>query len=175
MIPIVWQTQSQESSKTSVLTIITIYCNDFLCGVYLGGIAVADLSVGNNFLFQENIWKYSVLCFSEVCIVLSFTMCSSMTLIFLAKSRLEIVKTPVDTQFKKIRFVTKWILGLAISSVFLAISLTLILKFTFGSALITLCLPFVDNANSVVVMKVIIYMCSPLQFSASTSIVILHV
>ncbi len=175
VISIVWQTQLQESSKTSVLTIITINCNDFLCGVYLGGIAAADLSIGNNFLFQEKNWKSGVLCFSEVCIVLSFTIFSSMILVFLAKSRLEIVKTPVDTEFKKISFVTKWISGLAISSMFLAVSLTLILKFTSGSVPINLCLPFVDPTNSVAVVKVIIYLCSLLQFSASTSIVILHV
>ena len=69
-----------------------------------------------------------------------------------------VVIYPIDTNFKKTEFVTKSILVLYISSLFIAIFITYYFKFTYDILPISLCLPFIDPTNSILLIKIITWL-----------------
>ena len=166
---------TKKSNNAYVGTIISVNVNEILCGIYLAFIWVSDINLKGKFLIKEELWRSGLLCFSAFGLLLWFTILSQLILIFLSLSRLMIVIHPMDTMFKRTESVFKSVLLLCVFSLLVAVSTTLHFKITYGVLPISLCLPFIDPTNSVLLIKIITWVTVITQTVSSVIIMVLHI
>ena len=160
-------------SKAFSTIVMFIKTSDILCAFYFCIIWVADFKYQGSFLVKEESWRSSPMCFVALGTIIWFTILTQMLLIFFSLSRLMVVIYPIDTNFKRTKFVSKY--------------LTLIVGFSFLICLIfaemlfkekipiSLCLPFVDPTNSIIAIKSIIWFTAITQLITSIVIIALHI
>ena len=103
------------------------------------------------------------------------TLLTQLLLSFLSLSRLMTVIYPIDTKFKRIKFVLKSILLFYMSSFLVALFVTLYFKFTYKRLPFNLCLPFIDPSNSVLMINIITWNVAITQTATSVIITVLHI
>ena len=104
-----------------------------------------------------------------------FSILTQFVILFLSVSRLMIVIHPINTIFRKIKFVVKSVFIMYFISFLAAFMATLILKFNYKSLTISLCLPFIDSTNSFTMIKVITWFIVITQAATSIVIMVMHV
>ena len=127
-----------------------------------------------NFALKKLHWKSDVLCYTAFGIILNFSLLSPIILCFMALSRLMIVIHPMDTMFKHNRFVLHCIGTLLGISLFCSTGFTIILEVTSHTIPTVLCSPFFDPTDSILVIKVIIWIVVVLQLSALLLIILTY-
>ena len=87
---------------------------------------------------------------------------------------LMIVIYPIDTKFMKTNYILKSLFTFFLGIFPLVIILTLFMKFSHSQLSLSLCLPFVDPSNSIMMVKVIAWCVAIIQIRASIIIPIAH-
>ena len=162
-------------NKALSVMVIAINVTDIFYSIYLCIIWIADLSFQKKIHVKEELWRSSVACFCAFFIMLYFTLLSTFVLTFMALSRLMLVWYPVDTKYKDHNFVFKSILSLSSLSFIICLSVTIIFRIHFGILPMSLCLPFVDPSNSIVLIKIIVWSSILIQSLLSMVIVIIYI
>ena len=145
----------RKSYKPFSISVISLNFRDILCGIYLTNIWIADLIFKDKFVVKEKSWRSGPLCFTAFGILIWFTILVQFVLIFLSLPRLMIVIHPVVTQFKRTGFVLKSLVSLVCLSFLSALFVTLSFRFNYEIVPTSLCLPFIDPTNLIIMIKVI--------------------
>ena len=164
-----------KQNKAFLFTFISVNLTDILCGFYLGCIWVADEIYKDGFIVREELWRSGPVCFVAFGLLLWFTILSQLVLNFLSLSQLMVVIHPIATRFKETQFVLKSILSFYILSFLVTILTTLSFKFTYESIPMSLCLPFIDPANSIFMIKVLTWSVIVTQTVSSIALLVLHI
>ena len=128
ILSIVLQIKSYQSNKCFSLIVISINCNDLLCGIYLSCVWIADLFFSELFKIKEESWRSGILCLTAFTTVLSFTVLTEILLILFSLSRLMVVIYPLKTRFKETSFIVKLLVFLIFFSLFFIVLIVLIFR-----------------------------------------------
>ncbi len=175
VISIITHALSTKFQKTFRATVISLNSNDFLIVVYLGIIWICDLVLSGKFLVNDQWWRSSVFCFGAFSVLIWFNLSSQLSLIFLSLSRLMVVLHPMDTEFKKLRFVVQWIVALEGLSVLVSLTVALVAAFVFKEVPLTLCLPFVDPTKQVAMIDAMAWLTAISQLATTIAVLVMHV
>ncbi len=136
---------------------------------------ISHTSTRQMFWFQEKIWRSSFWCFCTHALLLFVNIISPGLLFLLAVSRLMVVKHPVDSKFKRTKYIRRTV-GI-MSSVCSAISvgLTCVPLGVIGNVSSVTCSPFISVTKSFVAVFVFTFCVFTLQFLSSIAILIAHV
>ena len=134
--------------------------SDIFCALPLLIVWIFDLIYLEMFIIHEFNWRSSGPCYVVFSQFLMFSISSPVSLCFLSYHRLEMVKNPVNTSYKRTSFIVKRCGKIIASSASLSILLTC---FTWlnahilGAALPTsLCSPFVDPSQELIIVTIIL-------------------
>ncbi len=147
----------------SIMVLSTNICH-CLYSVYLHIIWIGHFRLKGTFMVMEQIWRTSPSCFSAFGIILAYCVFNALLLFLLALSRLMVVVHPVDSQFKRVSYVSKLIASACLFASVFTLCLSLSVKFVQHTLPFSLCLPFVDPSNSVVLLRIITVMNTIAQF-----------
>ena len=164
----------RKSNTSYFITVASVNITDMLCGLYLCIIWITDLYFRGKFISQERHWRSSFLCFTAFGISLWFSVVAPLILLFLSFTRLMIVVNPLSVSFKTTKSIFKFLFVIIIVSMSLSIVLTLLMKFTQERLPLSLCLPFVDPTNSILLIKIIAWCVAIIQVIISVLILALH-
>ncbi len=152
---------------------------DFICSVPLIILWTKDLVLKGQFVFQEEAWKGSSLCYITFCIFFMFNLLSPVAASWLSISRYMVVKHPLDTKFKETNFVLRCIGCLLFSCIFvscIATVLTWILNFYVFNAIISssLCSPFIDPFKHHVISSILTWILVLVQLFSMLLIIVFY-
>ena len=150
-----YENTKQEINQHFQIIVIGLNFSDSLCGIYLTIIWASDLLLRGIYLINENLWKSHSLCFSGFCVVLWFTLCNQMMILFFSLSRLNVVKDPLKMLGKPGKNIICQVSAIHVFSFGIALILTLVFQFTEMQLPTSLCLPFIDPSGSSIITKVI--------------------
>ncbi len=165
---------SRKSNLALSVNVIFINFNNIICGLYLALTWIADFVLGETFLVKEEMWRSSTLCFSTFGSVLLFETAEELLLFFLSLSRLMVVIQPVDTQFKRAKFVAKYLLLILKVSLSFSVVFTSVTQETTHTLPTSFRFPFVDPTNSIVMLKIATWFLIITQTMSSLIIMFLH-
>lgn len=107
------------------------------------------------------------MCFVAFDLVLSFSLSSPILLCFMCLMRFKVVSKPLATKFKDIHFVLKCLCVICASTILLPSVLTCATYFLNRAVPFSLCLPFIDPSNSLIIFKCLVSVTTFVQlFSA---------
>ena len=173
LLSILVQIRICKSNKSFSIIVIIINVNDILCGIYLSFVWIADLSFSGSFHVKEESWRSSFFCFTAFTIVLWFTVLSQFVLIFISFTRLVVTISPLHTRFKETLPVVKTLTFLILISLLFSFCIALIFRSS-GVNLTSLCLPFVDQTESQLSIKILTWFTVLTQFITSVGIMTMH-
>lgn len=157
-------------------TVALINSVDILCSVPLLMLWITDLIYTEQFIFNEEYWKRSVVCYLIFATTFLFNVLSPVSLSWLSVSRLMVVEHPVDTMFKETSFVQKCVAYIYASCVSLSVVVT-VLNWALNSYVLhsvlplSLCSPYVDPENNATAQKVLTWITIILQLFAAIFII----
>ena len=146
---------------------------DFICGVYLVIIWIADCIYGKTFVNMYHIWKNGQPCFLAFTLVLLYSFLVPYFLCLLSLARLMVVKFPLQSKFKSYEFVVKYTKAGLVTLGIIVLSMVIYL----GSQHHIpnyLCLPFVDPDHTVPEIKFFTGIVALWQFLVSGFIAIVY-
>ncbi len=135
-------------------TVFSVDVVDLTCGFYLTIIWVQDIIRDEIFAVYESEWKSGFLCFLACTVLLNFNLLSPVLHCFMSVERLMVVLHPMDTIFKKAKFILRCICLLSTMTFILSLSTNLTLRLYSLHVPFKLCSPFIDLTDSVVLFKV---------------------
>ena len=118
----------------------------------------ADLYYNETFVFFEQQWRSSFVCFGVFGIFLNQSFLSSTLVCFWSYSRLAVVLHPVDTKFKQTKFVLKTIFFGIVTILTCVLGFTVLTRILVSKVPTPICSPFIDPTDTVVIIKVFIWM-----------------
>ena len=157
------------------MTVISININDIFVGLYLMCIWIADLFLKGVFSVKEHIWRSGTICISAFTTILWFTICTQMLLLFISMSRLMIVIYPVDTKFKQSKFVSRTLAFLFLASFLISVFISSTYKIKEKYIPTSLCLPYIDPTQEVLMIKLITWFVVITQLLTSVLILSMHI
>ncbi len=174
IVSFITNTLTWKSNKTmSIIVFSTNICH-CLCSVYLHITWIAHFSLEGTFMVMEQIWRTSSSCFSAFGIILAHSVLSALALLLLALSRLMVVVHPVDSQFKRVSYVSKLIASAYLFTLVFTLCVSLSIKFVQHTLPFSLCLPYADPSNSVMLLRIITVVITTAQFLCVVAMSILH-
>ena len=154
-----YKKQLQRNASNGML-VGFINLTDIICSLPLFILWMSDLVYQGMFILYDHQWRSSVQCFFTFSLFLWFAICSPTSLCFLSYHRYEMVKHPIETNYKRTSFVVKRSVQILASTALLSLLLTL---FTWlnvflmsGSLPTSLCLPFVDPTQDITMVTIIL-------------------
>ncbi len=169
------QMEQKRNKRSFVATVISVNVNDFVSVTYFAIIFFADLYYAGHFVTKEQSWNSSILCFVASGFLQNFLTLTQALLLFLSVSRLMLVVSPIDTNFKRTKFVLCWVFGFVILSFCSALTISLTFYFLVAKLPISLCLFYIDPTKTVAMATILTWVISVSQTVTSISIVILHI
>ncbi len=163
-----------KGTKAFAVNVVSININDLLMFVYLSVIWIADLSLKDKFVVEEEQWRSGGRCFFAFFTILLFTIVGQLSLLLLSTSRLMVVVHPMDTNFKRFSFIWKCLVFIYVPSLLFTLLITLLVAFKDKMLALSLCLPFLDPSESVILLKFITWLAAISQTLSSVVILILH-
>ena len=91
--------------KVYKLTIIFIHICDLLISLHLISLSTADIVYGESYIGYDKLWRGSFSCHALSFISLFTNILSQVLLTFLAFSRYDLVKNPLDSKVSEVNFV----------------------------------------------------------------------
>ncbi len=155
-------------------TILSINLSDMILGAYLFTIWVSSLIFHKTFFLIEKEWRSHVVCFLSFGLVLLFSFSSPVVLFFLCLMRFCAVRYAISSKFRETHVVIKCICFIFGATLLLSSGSTCITKLLSPILPFTLCLPFVDPSNSIIIFKCLVALITVFQFSASFFIAYLY-
>ena len=172
-----WQKYTTISRRPQgkVFNVIVCFINagDFMYGVYLVIIWIADSFYGKSFVNMHHIWKSGQPCFLAFTFVLLFSFLVPYFLGLLSLARLMVVKYPLHSKFRSCKFVIKYSKGGLITLGIIVLSMTIYLGSQYKIPNY-LCLPFVDPDDNVPEIKFLTGIVAVWQFLVFSFIAIIY-
>ena len=163
-----------KANKCFIMTVICLNISDIFVGIYLMCIWIADLSLKGQFSVKEHIWRSSIVCISAFTTILWFTISTQMLLLFISMSRLMIVIYPVNTKFKQTKFVKGTLASLFLVSFLLSVLISSTYKIKEKYIPTSLCLPFIDPTQDILMIKLITWFVVITQILTSLLMLAMH-
>jgi len=154
-----------------------MFCNatELLLVIYLWIIWISDFILQEDIVIKNKIWRSGIACFAAFYLIILYAIQSQTVLLFLTTSRLKVVLSPIKTKFKQTKFVSKYLGGFTFVNTLISLLVTLMAKYFFVRMVpISLCLPFVDPTNSVMILKILTWFVVLTQTCTSVVILILN-
>ena len=145
----------QKKYQNFQIIVIGLNLSDILCGIYLMGIWISDVTFKGVYLINEDLWKTHNLCFTSLSIILWFAISNQIILMYSSISRFMAVISPMEIREKHWKEICYEVFVIHLFSFCLSLILTLILQFTESHLPTTLCSPFIDPSNLSLFIKVI--------------------
>ena len=145
------------------MAVISVNVGDISIGIYMIILWISDLSYSGVFALKDSQWVSSSFCFIAFAISLNFNIISPLCLCFLSLERYMVVKYPLDTNFKEVSFIMKWIIIIYTITTSFAICMTFLMKFLYAAVPLYISSPFVDPTNSITLMKAFAWLNAILQ------------
>lgn len=161
--------------KVFKLLVVIINATDLVCSIYLHIIWISHKIFEGGYLIHGNSWESSPVCFTAFSLILFFSCAIQGILILFSLARLMVVKHPIGTKFKSIKYTTKWLVVIHLIVVFSVIPAPIILKFGVGKVPLGLCSPFVDPSNSSILFPIVAWFVAVSQLMSCTAIAVLHI
>ncbi len=166
---------SWKSNQAFVSIVVPLNMADLLSFGYFTIIWASHMFYKARFLFHEKLWRETSFCFTAFGTIFSFSLLTQMLLTLLSLSRLMVVVTPVDSNFKQFSFVLRLVLTVVTASISASVGTTIVTQFTIDRLPFSLCLPFVDPTNSSIVIKFIALFTTSSQFTVTIAILFMHI
>ena len=160
------------NNKPHASIISFINSGDFICGVYLLVVWLADRVFGDSYVsaIQSQQWRASPMCGVASGSVLYFSLVMPFLFSFLSLARYRLVKYPFEYHFKSLKFVLRNLL--TIVTVSLSFSFGIVLSVMLKGSMPTgLCLPFADPTHSLWESKFVTCFIAAVQLTAICMIV----
>ncbi len=169
------------AEKTAAFSVIVTSVNmtDILCCIPFILLWIFDQIYEKQFMLTQDKWKTGIECYIIFFLFLFFCFLSPLTLCFYSLSRFCVVEFPLVTRFKETRFIFKWI-SVLFSCCFLFPLILTILIWTENSVAAyshvptSICSPFVDLGQKMVIVKVITNLAVLTNIAALVFIVYTH-
>ncbi len=144
-VTLLLETRGKKNNTAPTVIPMSICVNGTLCGIYLGILWVADVVFKGDFVSQMGKWKSSIGCHLAAGFSFAFTVGHPSLSMLYSISRWMVVKYPIESKFKVVKFNLKCIGGI----LFTTMSMTfLILYFSWSTLSASLCSLFVGSADS---------------------------
>ncbi len=157
--------------NTSFSAMVTcISCNDLLCAVYLCIVWVADISFRGNFVGNTNKWRSGNACLAAFGISLYFNLLTPFLLTFVSVSRLMVVLHPVESNFKRVSYILKFLYAMCLGLLVIAIFVTLLTKYSAGEFPENSCLPFADPTDCITMIRTTTWLVSIVQTTTAITV-----
>ncbi len=161
-----------QSLGTFGMIVLSIGVADFLCGIYLAMLSVANMYDAGNFVLVETVWRKSVKYTIIFSVALWFSLLSPGLLLFLSANRATTILVPFHRKMKSTQFNMSCIL-LCYTSTFVLVSLILLWKMYWSIVPTSnLCSPFVDPLEEVKLIKALTFLVVSIQLAALMLIII---
>ncbi len=172
---ILLHTASRKTQKAFSNAVTFVNISDTCCALYLLVIWISDVVHDGKFMVNEAAWKSGGICFAAFGIFTFFNLSNQLSVLLLTLSRSMVVMHPLNTKFKRSKFILKCgALGFLISFS-LTVVVIIVSKLLIKVLPTSLCLPFVDPSKSFVVIKVLAWILAVTQLSTVISTSVLHV
>ena len=133
----------------------------------------SDTYYGDSFMFNEHVWKRSTLCRFASMLVLFCSINQPLLFLFLAFSRLMVVKNPFDSKFKSTNYVLKCLI--IITTIILSIDVTITAVVGHFKTIPTgMCILFTDPSNAALVFKSLTILITIIQFTSISLIILAY-
>ena len=146
----------QEKVKLSIpyqITVCFIDTGNLMYGIYLMLLWFADVYYGKDFFIKKGNWKQNFVCFLTFTASLSFYVILPIFLFFLSLLRYMVIKHPLNYKFKSPKFVMRS-LFLTTFIVYVVLLTEAITFLSHHGSPNSLCSPFMDQSNSLLLVKV---------------------
>ena len=160
--------------KVFFVIVISINANYVLLSLYYFVMWIVDLSHDTSFVLNDAQWRSSEICFTIFSVSWTTVFLSPILLTLMSLTRLMVVVHPLHTVFLRYRFVTRVIVVSAFFCSVFALCFTLLIKLLEKMFPFSLCSPFVDPTDKIVLIKVTLWCCFFTQFLSSVAEVINH-
>ncbi len=164
-----------ESTKAFMSEVVSVNLSNLVVCFYLCVIWSAEVYYSGTFVLKEELWRSSTWCFTAFCFILFFTLLSQFFLLFLSLSRMMVVVYPMDTRFKRTKFVIRSLCAFTSTSLLVCVPITVTVKLTLGYLPTPVCSPFFDPANNAAIFPLLIWSVSISQLVSAAAIVVFHV
>ena len=152
--------------------VIAISICDFLCGLYLCIILIADITYHQTISTTE-IWRSHYACFIAFGIILWYSILSQCLLLFKSVIQILLVFKPFESKHKQNYFTVSWISFMYVVTLSISFFLTCLIRFNSIILPTPLCMPFIDPTHSILLMKIITMCIVITQTSSSVTIIIM--
>lgn len=173
-VSILLQIATHDSTYAYLSTVISVNLTHMLVFLYLSVIWIADLHFSGTFILNEALWRSSTGCFVAFCFALWFTLLSQLVLLLLSISRMMVVVFPMDTRFKRTKFILRCVCGSTFASLLLSVSVTVFIKLSSANLSTPMCLPFFDPANKIFILSVLSWFIAISQIASAVAIIAFH-
>ncbi len=126
----------------------------FAHGFYILFLWGSDLHYKDSFIIYEQYWRKSLPCGSAFTFSLLYGLLSPQLSFFMSLARTMVVCYPFTSDFKSSKFVVVWLSGVFFGNYFLASSFTTWILVASGIPS-TICLPFADPQQALVLIKIL--------------------
>ena len=157
------------------LTVSSIIVADTTHAIYVAILCITDMYYQDNFFPYELKWKSSYSCFRLFANSFNFNLLFPLLLCFLSFERLMIVMFPFETKFRDTKYIFPLICCLYGTSAVIIIILTTTAHILYNTVPLSICSPFVDPTNSVMLTKFITLLTVITQFIAVIFILAAHI
>ncbi len=141
------------------IVVASINLSDAFCSFPMFVTWIADLHFAKNFITMEIQWRSSFVCFLTFAVFLFFTLLSPAVLCLLSYQRLELVKNPIDTEWKHAKFVMRkaaLVYGVCLLITTLFSGFIWLNTFLVNSHIPTpFCSPFIDPAGKLIAVPIL--------------------
>ncbi len=107
-------TLAQQLNKSFLITLVCMNTSEILVLVFLGVVWTADQIWKGIFPLKEVIWRSGSGCSIAFATVLWYSVSAECLLLLFSLSRLMVVVYPIDTEFKRVGFVTKFLVSILV-------------------------------------------------------------
>ncbi len=168
-------TGHEKATSAYKIQVASMNTLDLSFSFYCSALAMVDNYYGNVFVVYASLWKSSFFCFSLNTLFLNYSILSPGLLFLMSVSRLMVVISPMKTGFKKASFVKKCLVLISFTSLLFSSILTLILWATEGQVPNTLCVPYSDPLDSVVIVQVLAWIILLEQSCPAIAIAVMYI
>lgn len=166
---------THQLKRSFLIVLFSCHLNEEMLCLYLCVVCIADKYFEDTFAVKEHIWRSSATCFGAFAVLLFHTVSTQCLNVLSTVCRLMVVKYPLDSMFKRTKTVVRCLSLILLISLLVSIILTLATKFAQHQLPTSLCVPFADPSDSVVIILVLTLIISATKFFVVVTITAMHI
>ncbi len=165
---------SPTASRCFCIIVVSVNTTKLVSAIYYSVLWVADMTVESTFAEMDENWRSGPFCFAAINFYFWYSILIPVILLFMSLARTMVVVFPLNTSFKREKFIINCVAYMYLCSGCAGICLSVFVKFTEQTLPFSLCLPFLDPSHSIVTLKIVTWCVALLQATLSSAIAIIH-